>query len=258
MDEHLIGDGLWQRVLEALRREPYMHLSNPDRLRRFVSACFVVLRRNCTWAELGCFVPSAEAAKRRFRRWAKKGVWDRLLQHSQPVAGPDVLHIDSTAIKCHRTATGARGGGEEAIGRSRGGSTTKVHHAVDSLGFVRRLLTSPGQHADCRHAPALTESLKPVAVVADKAYDTDTLRDHWRAQGISTCVPPKCNRLVQHAYNEALYRTRHMVENSVCRLKDHRRLSLRLDKTETSFRAFACFAAALMNLKLKLKLKLCP
>lgn len=40
-----------------------------------------------------------------------------------------------------------------------------------------------------------------------------------------------------------------MVENSFNRLKDHRRLSLRLDKTETSFQAFACFAAALMNLK---------
>lgn len=145
MDKHLIGDKLWQRVLEALRREPYMHLTDLGRLRRFVSACFVVLRRNCTWAELGCFVPSAEAAKRRFRRWAKKGVWDRLLQRSQPVAGPDVLHIDSTAIKCHRTATGARGGGEEAIGRSRGGITTKVHHVVDSLGFVRKLLLLPPQ-----------------------------------------------------------------------------------------------------------------
>ena len=119
--------------------------------------------------------------------------------------------------------------------------------------FVRRLLTSPGQHADCRHATALTEGLKPAAVVADKAYDTDTLRDHWRAQGISTCVPPKRNRLVQHAYDKALYRTRHMVDNSLCRLKDHRMLGLRLDKTETSFRAFACFAAALMNFKPKLK-----
>ena len=61
---------------------------------------------------------------------------------------------------------------------------------------------------------------------------------------------------MQHAYDTALYRTRHIVENSFNRLKDHRRLSLRLDKTDTSFRAFACFAAALMNLKLKLKL--CP
>ena len=66
MDEHLIEDGLWQRVLEGLRQEPHMHTHDLDGLRRFVSACFVVLRRNCTWAELGCFVPSAAAAKKRF------------------------------------------------------------------------------------------------------------------------------------------------------------------------------------------------
>ena len=170
MGEHLIKEELWQRVLEALRREPYMHLSDLGRLRRFVSACFLVLRRNCTWAELGCFAPSADAAKRRFSRWAKKGVWERLLQRSQPLAEPDVLHVDSTSIKYHRTATGACGGAEEAIGRSRGGLTTKVHHAVNGLGFVRRLLTSPGQHADCRHAEALTAGLKPLAVVGDKGY----------------------------------------------------------------------------------------
>ena len=40
MDEHLIEDGLWQRVLEGLQQEPYMHLHDLDALRRFVSACF--------------------------------------------------------------------------------------------------------------------------------------------------------------------------------------------------------------------------
>ena len=75
LDEHLIEDGLWQRVLEGLRSEPCMHLSDLNRLRCFVSACFVVLRRSGTWVELGCFVPSADAANRRVRRWAKMGVW---------------------------------------------------------------------------------------------------------------------------------------------------------------------------------------
>lgn len=183
-------------------------------------------------------------------------MWDQLIGCSPPVAAPDVLNIDTNSIKCHRTATGARSGGEEAIGCSRGGLTTKVHHAVDGLGFVRRLLTSPGQHADCRHAEALTVGLKPLSVVGDKEYDTNKLRTHWCGCGIGTCVPHKRNRLVQHAYNAALHRTRHMVENSFNRFKDFRRLSLRLNKTDISFRAFACFAATLMNLKLKLKL--CP
>ena len=72
MDERLIGDGLRQRVLEGLQQEPYMHRHDLNALRRFVSACFAVLRRNCTWADLACFVTSAEAAKKRFRRWIKK------------------------------------------------------------------------------------------------------------------------------------------------------------------------------------------
>ena len=256
MEEHLIEDAVWQRMLAALETVPYVPLNDLDRLRRFVSACFVVMRTNLTWAELGCLVPSAEAAKRRFRRWAKRGVFDRLMECSQPVAAPDVLHIDSTSIKCHRTATGARGGGEEAIGRSRGGLTTKVHHAVDGLGFIRRQLTSPGQQADCKQAEALTAGLQPLSVVGDKGYDSDKAREHWRACRIGACIPPKRNRIVQHWYDTELYRTRHLVENSFNRLKDFRRLSLRLDKTDTSFRAFAAFAAAILNWRLKVKL--CP
>lgn len=61
---------------------------------------------------------------------------------------------------------------------------------------------------------------------------------------------------IQHAYNEALCRTRHMVENSFNRLKNFRRMSLRLDKTDNSFRALACMAAAILNCRLKIKL--CP
>jgi len=66
-------------MLAALETVSYMHLHNLNRPRRFVGACFIVMRTNLTWAELGCLVPSAEAAKRRFHRWAKKGVFDRLM-----------------------------------------------------------------------------------------------------------------------------------------------------------------------------------
>ena len=58
--EHVIGDGLWQRMSDALRQEPHMHLRDPDGLRRFVGACFLVLRQGCTWAELAGLVPSAD------------------------------------------------------------------------------------------------------------------------------------------------------------------------------------------------------
>lgn len=219
-------------VLEGV---PHMRLHGRDGLRRFVSACFVELRCNLTWAELECLMPSADTARKRFWDWAFKGVSGRLLNCSQPLAGPDMLHMDSTNVQCHRTATGARGGGAEAIGRIRGGLTSKIHHAVDSLGFVRRVLTSLGQHTECRHAEALTEGMQPLAVMGDKGDESARLRGHWQTLGIGMCVLPRRKGLIQHAYDKALYRTRHRVENSFNRLKDFRRMSLRLDKTDTSF-----------------------
>ncbi len=84
-------------MLAALETVPYMHLQDLDRLRRFI-----VMRRNCTWSELGCFVPSAEVAKKRFRHWAQRGIFDRLMECSHPLAEPDVLHIDSTGHQCCR------------------------------------------------------------------------------------------------------------------------------------------------------------
>lgn len=101
-----------------------------------------------------------------------------MVERLQPLAEQDVLHIDSTAIKCRRTTNGVRGWGEEAIGRSGGGLTTKVHHAVYDLGFVRRLLTSPSQHADCHPVELLTAGLEPVAMVGDKRYNSDKQADN--------------------------------------------------------------------------------
>lgn len=152
----------------------------------------------------------------------------------------------------------------EAIGRSRDSLTSKVHHAsrfvardrVDSLGVVRRLLTSPGQQGDRTCAGAPTTCLRPLCVVGDKAHDADKLRAHWQALGVGGRIRPKRDRTVLHPCDKALCRTWRIVENSFRRLKYRRRLSLRWDKIETSFRAFACFAAALMNLRLKVKL--CP
>ena len=189
------------------------------------------------------------------------------MAHSQLVAGPDVLHIDSIGdfakqnadIKCHYKAAGICGGGPEMIGRSHGGLTTKIHHASrfvvrsrgDSLGFVHRLLTSPGQRGDCTYTEALTVGLQPLAVVSDKEYDTDRLRAYWQARGIGVCIWPKSNRLVRHRYDKALYCTQYTVENPLCRLKDHHHLSPGLNETKTSFGGFA---AALLNVRLKIKL----
>lgn len=63
--------------------------------------------------------------------------------------------------------------GDEAIGKSKGGETTKVHASVDALGNPRRLILTPGQSHDVRSGPTLIAGEKTEAVIADKAYDSD-------------------------------------------------------------------------------------
>jgi len=58
----------------------------------------------------------------------------------------------------------------EAMGTSRGGSSTKIHVAVDALGNPVRLLLTIGQAAEYGSAPALLESLSPQAMLSDKGY----------------------------------------------------------------------------------------
>ncbi|EPG43383.1 hypothetical protein H711_00528, partial [Brucella ovis IntaBari-2009-88-3] len=56
--------------------------------------------------------------------------------------------IDSTTAKAHRPAAGGKGGDAEAIGRSRGGRSTKIHAVVDSCGRPVALRITPGQRGD--------------------------------------------------------------------------------------------------------------
>src|SRR3546814_20937558 len=64
-----------------------------------------------------------------------------------------------------------------AIGRSRGGLTTKLHAAVDAIGLPLRIHPTPGQYGDCPQAQTLLSGLEGVGhVIADAACDADPLR----------------------------------------------------------------------------------
>src|SRR4030081_325732 len=63
--------------------------------------------------------------------------------------------------------------GPQAIGRSRGGLTTKIHALVDALGNPVELMLTPGQDHDLTCAEPLIENADPEALIGDKAYDAD-------------------------------------------------------------------------------------
>ena len=187
---------------------------------------------------------------RRFRRWAQQGIWDALFESGIPEDELETVMVDATITKAQRFASGARGGGEEDLGRSRGGLTTKIHVLVDRRGRPLCYLLTPGQAADCRYAQALLEGVSFAWLIGDRAYDTDALRAWCAEHGVEAVIPSKRNRKAPIPHDRVRYRTRHRIENLFGRAKDYTRIVLRKDKTSRSYAGFVSLAFALINIQL--------
>jgi putative transposase len=137
----------------------------------------------------------------------------------------------------------------EALGRSRGGLTTKLHAACDALGNPLRLLLAPGQRGDVRQAEALLQGLAPAAVVADRAYDADHLVSQIYLAGAEVVIPPNPSRSIRRRYDKELYRERNLIERFFGRLKHYRRIATRYDKTARNYLSFVQVASTLMLLR---------
>jgi transposase len=110
-----------------------------------------------------------------------------------------------------------RGIHQRALGRSRGGFTSKIHCLADARGRPIAFDLTPGEAADCKAYDALIDlpERAPDALLADKAYDSDAIRDDLKARGIKAVIPPKSNRKVTIRYNKQLYRQRNCIERVV-------------------------------------------
>jgi transposase len=137
----------------------------------------------------------------------------------------------------------------QALGRSRGGFSTKVHIAVDALGNPLRLLLTAGQCHDSPQASALIEGYEPQVLIADKGYDSGTLIESAGVKGIEVVIPPKKNRLVQREYDRHLYRERHLVECFIGKIKQYRRVFSRFEKLSKNYLGFLSFVSALVWLR---------
>jgi putative transposase len=135
------------------------------------------------------------------------------------------------------------------LGRSRGGLSTKIHAATDALGNPVRLLLGPGQRNDITRAYDLIEGLAPDAVIADKGYDADHLREAVLANEAKAVIPPKSSRRTQSDYDKVLYKERNLVERFFNKLKQFRRVATRYDKLLANYRGFVILAAVAILLK---------
>ena len=140
-----------------------------------------------------------------------------------------------------------RGDQNQAIGRSRGGRTTKIHAVADQQGRIAAILLTPGQAADISGARALLAAFPaPADLIADKAYDADDLRAFLVRQGTRPVISPMPNRRAIPPFDAVAYRQRNLIERAFCRLKDWRAIATRYDKTARNFLAGGSLAATLI------------
>ena len=136
---------------------------------------------------------------------------------------------------------------DQAIGRSRGGLSTKIHALVDALGNPLAFLLTAGQAHDLAGADALLPHMAAGRLIADKAFDADARVLEPLAQaGKSAVIPPRPNRLTPREFDRHLYKERHLIENFFCKLKQFRAIATRYDKTARNFLAAIHLAAAII------------
>lgn len=117
---------------------------------------------------------------------------------------------------------------------------------VDALGRPLRFILTAGQKADCEQALPLLENVKTDAVLADRGYDTDSIRNTLTQNKIKVVIPTRILRRVQIPHDEELYKKRNRIERCFCRLKSWRRIATRFDRNDSHFMGFVYFAASLL------------
>lgn len=137
----------------------------------------------------------------------------------------------------------------QALGRSRGGFSCKIHVKTDGLGNPLRLLLTGGERHDITQAQRLLGEEVGEYVLADRGYDSDELLAFITDQGAIPVIPARKNRKEPRPYDTWRYRERALIECFMNKIKHYRRVFSRFDKLDTRFLAFLHFAATLVWLR---------
>ncbi|MFD9766875.1 IS5 family transposase [[Kitasatospora] papulosa] len=248
--------------------------------RQVISAIAWKYRTGSPWKDLHTEFGSWKGAYSRLRNWAIDGTWQRVFNALLAQADADenlnwVVSVDSTVVRAHQHAAGARKKGlppnepaDHAIGRSRGGLTTKIHLAADGNCQPLAFMVTAGQAGD---APAFIDVMaririprlvgrprtRPDVVLADKAYSSRAIREHLRRRGIRTVIPVPADQRGHRlrrgscggrppAFDREAYKQRNTVERCINRLKQWRGIATRYKKTATVYLAGLHVAAILI------------
>jgi transposase len=99
---------------------------------------------------------------------------------------------------------------------------------------------------ESRTAEVMLEGIEGDAVIADKAYDSNAIRDSVKAAGMKAVIPSNGSRKRPIRHDKVLYRERNRIERCFNKLKHFRRLATRYDRRAIHFLAFLCLAGSIL------------
>ena len=240
------------------------HTGHPNKDHRsFINGMLWIDRTGAPWRDLPETYGKWSSIASRFYRWEKSGVWARIeatLQQQADQQGQldwETHYVDGTIVRAHQHAAGAAHSTaeREALGRSQGGFSTKIHLRVEGHGRPMTFVLTPGQ----RHEALVFECLmqqgavqrtttgqpkrRPHRLVADKGYSSRRIRAYLRRHGIRYTIPHKRNEHRTGPFDRLLYRSRNIVERFINRLKQFRRVATRYEKRAENYLAMLQLAA---------------
>ena len=125
--------------------------------------------------------------------------------------------------------------------------TTKILALTDALGNLVRFVLLPGQRFDTAGVAPLIEGLEFDALIADKAFDSNDIIADLDDRGAKVVISQHPRRAIALQIDTEMYKWRHLIENFFCKLKEFKRVAMRADKTDQSFKAMIYLAAAIIN-----------
>lgn len=184
--------------------------------------------------------------------WLLRGLFRgaRTKQHDR--ASRRHVRLHRCARPCFRRRR-KRGQETQALGRSRGGFSTKIHIKTDLDGLPLGFDLTGGEKSDSRHFGILLDigpDIAPRAVVADKGYDAKANREAARKRGIAPAIPFRQTTKEQPKFfPKILYKARARIEILIGKLKRFKRIALRCEKTAKNYASFVAIALAFIWIK---------
>ncbi|MEM0912020.1 MAG: IS5 family transposase [Pseudomonadota bacterium] len=246
MPRLMLTDNSWLLLSEIMQSTGRIYKKSEHRMT--LEGILYRMRTGIPWRDLPREFGDWSAVFRRFNLWSKKGVMAEIFRYLSRLNDSQWLFIDGSIVKLHQDGANITAQDKQAIGKSRGGKSTKIHLAVDSGGLPVHFELSGGQAHDVSYGGNLIKSSPDSkVVVADKGYDSESLRQLINERNAKHVIPRKGNsKRGNDDIDWAMYRYRHLVENAFLKIKKYRAVATRYDKLARNYQSMVALAFSLM------------